>query len=172
MKKEDIIKMSFIKYITEKLASSNYMKSPHGVPIWLQIFKNPTEAELERALVSDDEGADKIAGIRGLILKNGDIYIWNHNVFHEDVFKNGGFEYSDMAFRFDWEKGREWVSDINALDDRYAYSMMDKASQKNLINNLVNMFGNSARYVIFPDTMPGARVPDVEKIDLKSVKFN
>jgi hypothetical protein len=160
--------MNFTDYMIEELVASKYMRSPVGAPIWVEMFKNPTRAELQRALVSDDEGADQRPAVRGLIMKNGDIYIWNFNVFHKDVIKDY-FKESDIAFRFDWEKGYDYLTQISPISTP-AYSMLNDKVQDKIVNSLAQMFGDSARYVIFPDTMPGAKVPDQTKIDLKSVK--
>ena len=80
---------------------------------WVEVFKNPTQREIEDTKKGDPEGA-----IRGVILDNGDIYIWpGSNFLHDDINKYLTFPINMNEFRFAYETEYIWE-----IEGNYKYS--------------------------------------------------
>lgn len=152
------LKMSILNYLMEKLVSSDYEKTMAGENIWLKVFKNPDTAEVIAAMKSED---DDLQCVRGLAVGNGDIYVWNCNVYHENMIKKM-FKNQEILFIFSLEYGKKW---LQTYSDEYAFSEIDDDIQQKIIKNLEKGFSNIADVLLFHNE-------NLDKNLLGSIKYN
>ena len=95
------------------------------------IFKNPNSTEFLEVI-----GEDTKRSIRGIIQKDGTIYIWKNQIWHDYITKK---------HELDWDIKFEVVNDVLFLDITYNES---KDTLLNSINNIESMFGKSAKNIL------------------------
>ena len=114
----------------EKVSRLIKSESHHGFNYkdsYVEVFINPTLKEIQDTIKNDTEN-----GIRGLINKDGNKYIWPSEIGHYEIKKFINKDLDTSYFRFAYEPSEEWIFD----QGRHGNEMYFKELQEIIKNNL------------------------------------
>ena len=112
---------------------------------YIEIFKNPTSREVDDTFKYDGD-------VRGLLYKDGTVYIWPSNLLHEDI--------KDINKKLDYNQYHFYTASKNMIKFHRDGALIDYEELKSAIEKSIGIFGNIVNLDSSKIEVPGLKSKD------------